>query len=158
MEHRRRSLLSCDLVVFIGVACVMFYDVAAVPCNFAKSKDGIKAECDHRRLTKFPGDYPAAVTRLDISFNFLTSLVGLADPSFIGLRQLDLSHNSLTSLPDDAFRDTPHLQELSLEGNALCSLSGDVFRGLHNLTQLTLSHTKLTQLSHVTLSHVTQLT
>ncbi|XP_070190260.1 toll-like receptor 4 [Littorina saxatilis] len=132
-------------------------DVTAVPCNFAKSKDGLKAECDHRRLTKFPGDYPAAVTGLDISFNFLTSLVGLADPSFLGLRQLDVSHNTLTSLPDDAFLDTPHLQELSLEGNALSSLSGDVFRGLHNLTQLTLSNTKLTQLPHVTLSHVTQL-
>ncbi|KAK7102540.1 toll-like receptor 3 [Littorina saxatilis] len=158
MEHRSLSVLSCDLVFFISVLCTVINNVTAVPCNFATSKDGFKAECDHCRLTKFPGDYPAAVTRLDISFNFLTSLVGLADPRFIGLRQLDVSHNSLTSLPDDAFRDTPHLQELSLEGNALCSLSGDVFRGLHNLTQLTLSHTKLTQLSHVTLSHVTQLT
>ncbi|KAK7102541.1 toll-like receptor 3 [Littorina saxatilis] len=157
MEQRCPPGFSCSLIL-LTFAMLTFRDVTSVPCNFVTSEGGTKAACNNRRLTQFPGDYPAAVTWLDISSNFLTSLDGLANPRFTALHHLDVSNNLLTSLPADAFRDTPHLQELSLEGNALCSLSGDVFRGLHNLTQLTLSQTKLTELSHVTLSHVTQLT
>ena len=150
-------LLCYRLLVFIGII-IGCYDVNAMPCTFMTSNDGDHADCSRHRMTHFPTHWSDDVLWLDISFNFLTSLSGLADPKLAKLHYLDVSRNLLTSLSADAFRYVPLLEVLDLGHNALVTLPDDVFRGLHNLTRLVLRNTRLSVLPGTVLSHLTRLT
>ena len=88
----------------------------------------------------------AAISRLLLENQGITSLKSRDFAGLTGLSRLQLYGNELTGLPSDVFSGLSSLQVLIMSYNNLQSLPADVFSGLIGLQELNFSHNELTSL------------
>ena len=133
---------------FLLVAGMSTATHAGNPCSeeFVPN-DGLRELCSHRHLTSVPVSWPGEVVWLDLSYNELSELSALSQPSLSRLRHLDLSHNALKDLNQHVFEGTTQLQSLNLSYNQLQVVNNYTFVHLSKLDTLWLDHNQLTLLS-----------
>ncbi|XP_069832993.1 toll-like receptor 2 [Dendropsophus ebraccatus] len=110
------------------------------------SEDGADCHCDPMdfcdcsslHLRSVPSMLPRQIKGLDLSNNFIQTILDDELKSYENLRKLWLYRNEIHSIGDSAFQSLKNLEELDLSYNNLSSLTPTWFAGLPKLTHLNL--------------------
>nr|AIO08272.1 variable lymphocyte receptor C [Petromyzon marinus] len=124
-------------------ACVEAGKSDVCICSSATDSSPETVDCSHKKLATVPTGIPASTERLELQYNQLTSIPGMAFHSLTRLTYLSLYDNKLTSLPVGVFDQLENLQDLRLGENQLKSLPPGVFDKLTKLTVLYLNNNQL---------------
>nr|AGU90200.1 variable lymphocyte receptor C [Petromyzon marinus] len=119
-------------------ACVEAGKSDVCICSSATDSSPETVDCSSKTLADVPTGIPASTERLQLHYNQLTSIPGMAFHSLTRLTYLSLYDNKLTSLPVGVFDQLKDLNELHLSINKLKSLPPGVFDQLTKLTWLSL--------------------
>eukprot|EP00058_Branchiostoma_floridae_P003934 XP_002589422.1 hypothetical protein BRAFLDRAFT_77868 [Branchiostoma floridae] len=88
---------------------------------------GGDCNCRGRGLTSVPQHLPTDITRLDLSYNNITTLSQSDFSRYSSLTALSLNNNGITSIKADVFVNLPQLETLSLSHNSLTTISLTVY-------------------------------
>ena len=103
-------------------------------------------------------DHLAAITRLSLSDESISTLKADDFSGLSALEELYLSDNNISSLPANIFSDLSALEDLSLKQNNLSNLGANTFSGLTALTSLNMSFSRLGNFDANLFSGLTSLT
>ncbi|XP_062974749.1 type III endosome membrane protein TEMP [Elgaria multicarinata webbii] len=118
--------------------------ISGHPCNVDKQG---WAACSGKSLLCVPESLPRHITKLDLSFNFLTMpRHGPFLRSFPSLRSLNLSSNTIPTLYPSLFQNLGALHLLDLSNCSISHIHLKSFLGLKNLHILLLKNNKLQSL------------
>ncbi|XP_036103278.1 immunoglobulin superfamily containing leucine-rich repeat protein [Molossus molossus] len=167
-------LLCWAVLLGLGQAC-------PEPCSCGEKYGFQIADCAYRDLEAVPPGFPANVTTLSLSANWLPSLpegafrevpllqslwlahnkirmVAAGALASLGhLKSLDLSHNLLSDFAWSNLHSLSALQLLKMDSNELTFIPRDAFRSLHALRSLQLNHNRLYTLAEGTFTPLTAL-
>lgn len=167
-------LLCWAVLLGLGQAC-------PGPCSCGEKYGFQIADCAYRDLEAVPPGFPANVTTLSLSANWLPSLpegafrevpllqslwlahnkirtVAAGALASLGhLKSLDLSHNLLSDFAWSNLHSLSGLQLLKMDSNELTFIPRDAFRSLHALRSLQLNHNRLYTLAEGTFAPLTAL-
>ncbi|XP_018421367.1 PREDICTED: toll-like receptor 4 [Nanorana parkeri] len=115
----------------------------------------VSVNCCNCNLSSVPADLPKETKSLDLSFNPLKHISGLARLS--RLQILDLTRCGITSIEDNTFAGLGTLHTLILTGNPIKHWSQVAFTGLYSLTKLVVVETSLASLSELRVEHLRSL-
>nr|AIO08172.1 variable lymphocyte receptor C [Petromyzon marinus] len=119
-------------------ACVEAGKSDVCICSSATDSSPETVDCSSKTLATVPTGIPASTEKLQLHFNQLTSIPGMAFHSLTRLTYLSLYDNKLQYLPVGVFDKLENLQDLRLTYNQLKSLPPRVFDSLTKLTLLNL--------------------
>ena len=113
-------------------------------CNrTAQVRDEIMDEAGVSACGDVAADHLAAITRLNLIDEGISTLKAGDFAGLASLEKLYLSKNSISTLPANIFADLAALEELSLKQNNLSGLGANTFSGLTALSSLDLSFSRL---------------
>nr|AIO08250.1 variable lymphocyte receptor C [Petromyzon marinus] len=125
-------------------ACVEAGKSDVCICSSATDSSPETVDCSSKTLADVPTGIPASTERLDLKFNQLTSIPGMAFQGLPHITFLSITYNpQLQSLPVGVFDQLKHLNELRLDRNKLKSLPPRVFDRLTKLKELWLNSNQL---------------
>ena len=128
-------------------------------CNrTAQVRDEIMDEAGVSACGDVTADHLAAITRLSLSDESISTLKAGDFAGLTSLEKLYLSDNSLSTLPANIFSDLSALEELYLKQNNLSNLGANTFSGLTALSSLNLSFSHLGTFDASLFSGLTSLT
>nr|AIO08256.1 variable lymphocyte receptor C [Petromyzon marinus] len=124
-------------------ACVEAGKSDVCICSSATDSSPETVDCSSKTLADVPPGIPTSTEKLQLNYNQLTSIPGMAFHSLTRLTYLSLYDNKLQSLPVGVFDQLKNLNELRLDFNKLTSLPLGVFDRLSKLTWLNLNTNQL---------------
>ncbi|XP_022918373.1 protein halfway isoform X2 [Onthophagus taurus] len=95
----------------------------------SNSKLWTTVDCSNAKLQELPKLLPENCFSLNVSYNNISSLKGIHNPSYDSLSELDAQHNLITSIDDlEGSKFIDNFRRLDLRNNSITSISTHPFR------------------------------